>query len=313
MHKKLLSVFSMLALSSAFAAPHCPDGEPYEGRGEAASIKDAQEDADLAISRSISNSVSSVSRKFVQQVETADNYEERSERTRLAKVETNARLLGVKDKNGYPKCENGKCVAERYICTKDAAAPYLNSLKDLARTLKIQTQAADGNSCKGINETYQKIDSLETVLKIFARTSSEVRVEYETLRKEYQSDGKSGIFLEIKEDIFGEKSDAIGSKLKEVLSENNCRIERNVCKANGDFTLRINAAACNHKNDGTFDHCTACLKVDLLNGRNEIVTSPKVEAKAAWVNKSAACEKAFEMSAPEIYSKIKDKITEVCK
>ena len=230
-----------------------------------------------------------------------------------SKIESNLTLAGFQEIEPPKRQENGEFVFKGYVCIKDAAKPYLNSLKDLARTLKTQTQKADRNSCKSINETYRKIEGLEIVLDYFAKMNSEVQTEYETLKEEYQSDASGGVFLEIKENIFDKKSDVISSKLREVFSANNCRIERNVCKANGGFTLRINATACNHKNDGTFDHCSSCLKIDLLNGRNEIVLSPSVATKAAWDNKAAACEKAFELSAPEIFNKIKDKISEACK
>jgi hypothetical protein len=71
-----------------------------------------------------------------------------------------------------------------YACAKDIAAPYLNSLKDLARALK--NQKAGKNPCKGVKETYDKIYGLENVLGYFARLSGEVKTEYETLKKEYQ-------------------------------------------------------------------------------------------------------------------------------
>jgi len=313
-HKELLFVLSLTASAAVFAAPNCPNGEAYfEGKGEGNSSEEAKDKANTAISKSISSSLSSVTQDILHQIETADDYNETNKRTRSSKIETKLRnVQDIKDKDGYPKKENGKYIAERYICVSDAAKPYLNTLKDLARTLKTQTQKADRNSCKSINETYKSIENTESVLSSLAKMSSEVQAEYERLKAEYQSEGGGGVFLEIKENIFGEKSDVIGSKLKEALSNNNCRIERNVCKANGGFTLRINATACNHKNDGTFDHCSSCLKIDLLNGRNEIVLSPSVATKAAWDGKAAACEKAFELSAPEIFNKIKDKISEVC-
>jgi len=198
------------------------------------------------------------------------------------------------------------------ISIENAYRPYLNTLDSLVRTLKLQTQKADKNSCKSINEIYNSIYELERVLNNPVLANTQIQTEYQTLKKEYQPDTTSRIFLEIKENIFGEQSNVITSKLKEILSTNNCRIEQNICKTKGGFTLRINATACNHKNDGTFDHCSSCLKIDLLNGRNEIILSPSVATKAAWDSRAVACEKAFELSAPEIFSKIRDRIGEVC-
>ncbi|MDR2582308.1 MAG: hypothetical protein LBC75_02375 [Fibromonadaceae bacterium] len=273
----------------------------------------ARSNAKIEITNNIISQVRSEIKTSNSSEEKNGIFKESSRYLEKSKIESNLTLAGFQEIEPPKRLENGEFVLKGYVCTKDAAKPYLNSLKDLARTLKTQTQKTDGNSCKIINETYKSIEGLEIILDYFARMSNDVQTEYEALKEEYQSDGGSGVFLEIKENIFGEKSDVIGSKLREVLSTNNCRIERNVCKANGGFTLRINATACNHKNDGTFDHCSSCLKIDLLNGRNEIVLSPSVATKAAWDGKSAACEKAFELSAPEIFNKVKEKISEVCK
>ena len=267
---------------------------------------EAEQKAAASLALAINSKVSYASKTE----ETIDGTESKQKDT--TKASTYSKLLNAHAAK-YAKGRNAEgYFSKACMSAKDAATPYLNSLKDLARTLKTQTQKADRSLCKSINETYKGIEGLESVLSNLTRMDSEVQAEYETLKQDYQSDGRGGVFLEIKENIFGEKSNVISSKLREVLSANNCRVERNICKANGGFTLRINATACNHKNDGSFDHCSSCLKIDLLNGRNEIVLSPSVEAKAAWDGKTAACEKAFEQSAPEIFNKIKDKIKEVC-
>lgn len=267
---------------------------------------EAEQKAAASLALAINSKVSYASKTE----ETIDGTESKQKDT--TKASTYSKLLNAHAAK-YTKGRNAEgYFSKACMSAKDAATPYLNSLKDLARTLKTQTQKADRSLCKSINETYKGIEGLESVLSNLTRMDSEVQAEYETLKQDYQSDGRGGVFLEIKENIFGEKSNVISSKLREVLSANNCRVERNICKANGGFTLRINATACNHKNDGSFDHCSSCLKIDLLNGRNEIVLSPSVEAKAAWDGKTAACEKAFEQSAPEIFNKIKDKIKEVC-
>jgi hypothetical protein len=267
---------------------------------------EAEQKAAASLALAINSKVSYASKTE----ETIDGTESRQRDTTKASISSKllnahaAKYAKGRDAEGY--------FSKACMNVKDAATPYLNSLKDLARTLKTQTQKADRNSCKSINETYKSIEGVESVLNNLAQMNNEVQAEYETLKEEYQSDGKGGVFLEIRENIFGEKSDAISGKLREVLSASNCRVERNICKASGGFTLRINATACNHKYDGAFDHCSSCLKIDLLNGRNEIVISPSVKTAAAWEGKAAACEKAFELSAPEIFSKIKDKISEVC-
>jgi len=298
---------------SAEALAHCRGGSFIGIEVSGKDPSKARSNAKTEITNNIISQVKSEIKISNSSEEKDGVFKESSRYLEKSKIESNLTLAGFQEIEPPKRQENGEFVFKGYVCTKDAAKPYLNSLKDLTRTLKTQTQKADRNSCKSINETYKSIEGLEIILDYFARMNNDVQTEYEALKEEYKSDDRGGVFLEIKENIFGEKSDVIGSKLREALSANNCRIERNVCKANGGFTLRINATACNHKNDGTFDHCSSCLKIDLLNGRNEIVLSPSVATKAAWDGKAAACEKAFELSAPEIFNKIKDKISEVCK
>jgi len=319
--KSIIFVLAFAALAfadfrqvdSAKAATQCQGGSFLSTTVLGKTPDKAREKAKAEIARSIISNIKSETSMTDYSEEKDGVLKESSKFIETTKIESELTLLGFHEAETPKRQKNGEYELKAYVCVKDVAAPYLNSLKDLARTLKTQTQKADWNSCKSINETYKKIEGLEIVLAYFARMNSDVQTEYEKLKEEYQSDDSGGVFLEIKENIFGEKSNVMGSKLREVLSNNNCRVERNICKTNGGFTLRINATACNHKNDGSFDHCSSCLKIDLLNGRNEIVLSPSVTEAAAWNGKTAACEKAFELSVPKIFDKIKDKISEVCK
>jgi len=299
-HLKIIPIMAML-IQTINAQEIC--GSQILG---AKTEAEAEQKAAASLAQAINSKVSYASKTE----EIIDGTESKQRDTTKARI--SSKLLNAH----AAKYEKGKNTdgyfSKACMSVKDAATPYINSLKDLARTLKTQTQKADRNACKSINETYKSIEGVESILNNLAQMSDEVQAEYESLKQEYQSDGGGGVFLEIKEDIFGEKSNVIGSKLREVMSENNCRVERNICKTNGGFTLRINATACNHKNDGTFDYCSACLKISLLNGKNEIVLSPSVATKAAWDGKAVACEKAFEQAAPEIFTKIKPKISEVC-
>jgi len=202
------------------------------------------------------------------------------------------------------------------ISVENAYRPYLNELENQVRILKSQTTKTDKNSCPAINETYKSISELERVLNNPSLTNSELQAKYQTLKKEYQSDTTSGVFLEIEENIFGKKSNVMSSKLREIITANNCRVEKNVCKTYGGFTFKINATAYDNKID-IFDYCVARIEADLLNSKNELVFSPSLDSEPMWpigkLSKPAACEKAFEISVPEIFAKIRDKIGEVCK
>jgi len=217
----------------------------------------------------------------------------------ISKELDNHNIVLSTDANGKPKA----CIS-----IENAYGPYLNHLKTLVRDLK-----ADEKSCKGINETYKSIYELERVLNNPKLTNTQIQTEYQALKKEYQPDDRSGIYLEINENIFGEKSNILDHKLREILTQNNCRLEQNKCKTIGGYTLKINATTEDYKIPN-FKYCKAIVKADLLNSKKQIF-SPTIEEKLfpiGKVPKPTACEKAIESSAAEIFSKIRDRIGEVC-
>jgi hypothetical protein len=195
------------------------------------------------------------------------------------------------------------------ITLEHAYRPYLNNLEILVRDLK-----ADEKSCKGISETYKSIYELERVLSNQVLANTKIQTEYQKLKKEYQQDTTIGIYLETKENIFGEKTEALNRKLREIITQNNCRIEQTKCKTYGGYTL-ITTATTEDKKVKPFDYCKAIVKVDLLNSKKQIF-SPSIEEKnfpiGKGVSKPAACEKAIESSATEIFTKIRERISEAC-
>jgi hypothetical protein len=131
---KFLFVLSLTAFAAAFAAPSCPNDESYFlGRGDGVSMEDAKDNANLAISKSIFSSVSSVTHKILQKIETDDDYNETNLRIRFATLETDFRnVQDVKDlefSSETTEDANGviteKYVSVRYICRSDAAKPWL--------------------------------------------------------------------------------------------------------------------------------------------------------------------------------------------
>jgi hypothetical protein len=286
----------------------CNEYDRIEAKGYGNTRKSADDDADIEIARKISSAVKAVS-KDSSYVGTEGGAIQRDIgiATQVSKVE--AILKNKHDVHPLrePYKDGDVWVSERYICRSDAAKPYLDSLRYLVGVLR-------ESSCERANEVYKNIAGLESIIaplgKMNAAIQKEYEAEYAKASNECGPAGK-GIYLEIKENILGSQTDIIKLKLEELLSQNNCRVESKA-KSNS-FTLKVQARDCNYKHDGTFDHCGSCATIDLADGKNKKGgLKANVTARAAYVSKETACEKAAEEAAPEIWAKIKDKINEVC-
>ena len=117
-----------------------------------------------------------------------------------------------------------------------------------------------------------------------------------------------GIYLEIK----GARAETITDNLRDIISENKCRAEAKA-KSNS-FTLKVTASDCNQKNDGDFDYCGSCAKIELVDGKNKKggYTNNNITARAGWSDRETACEKAAANVSKEIWSKVAGKLTEAC-
>jgi hypothetical protein len=285
----------------AFAAPPCPNGAYLEGRGEGASVEEARDKANTAISKSIFSSVSSVTLDSLFQKETADDFEEHSKRTRSSKVETAFRHAQyVKDKDGYPKKEGGVFVSERYICKADAAKPYLDSLRYLIGVLAEK-------SCDNLNETLKSIAGLENIIVPLGQMNESLKSEYRRVQEEC---GQMGLYLEVKESILGAKSRLVREGLEELLSRSGCKTEPKA--RGGGFTLKVDAKDCCYKKSD-FHYCGSEAKVELIDGRNKKGGfKASLKENAGWTSKKEACEAAAKDVVPRIWEEIKGRIKEVC-
>jgi hypothetical protein len=261
MSKKFSISFFLASFAAAFASL-CPS-QMIAGEGRGGSKEAADRAADLAIARSISSSISSVSRDTLSSKVIDGVLEDYSSFSETAKMESFLRnRQSVKQLKPHYK-ENGEFVSERYICVKDAALPYLNQLKDLARALKAQIQKTGKSQCKSIDETYRKIEGLETVLSNLAQMSGEVQAEYEKLKKEYQ---RIKIFWQDDGNECSETVFAIFSK--------KIKMERAICS--GGLNLRFSCQEkCKSSSLGMECSCSPSLAVETCEGEKYLMLKAK--------------------------------------
>jgi len=182
----------------------------------------------------------------------------------------------------------------------------------LLQTANAQEQ--DQKSCQGTYEIHESIRAFESVFGKPSLANTQIKKEYEKLKKEYQPPDQSGVFLEIDESISGEKSEVLEDNLREVLSDHKCRVEQTKCKTYGGYTLRVKTKDRVEKR-GLVYWCYANAKIELLDSKNDIARQANPEPKIPGTeeNKGRACEVSFKRLAPEIFDKIKTNISEVCK
>jgi hypothetical protein len=212
------------------------------------------------------------------------------------------------------KYEDGKnesgYFSKACMSNENAAMPYLKSMRELAGKLK------NAGEWENVVTIYNELKSLEEVLIPLGQMDEALRGKYDAdyakAEKEHNAlalqEAARGVYLG---EIKGARAQTISDKLKEVLTSNNCRMEEKP-KSNS-FTLKIDAKDCDIRNDGTFDYCSACAKIEVIDGKDKKSgLNASITKKVGWDNKEIACEKAAEASAPEIWSKVKGKIKEAC-
>jgi len=171
---------------SAKALAHCQGGSFIEAPSKVSgkNQSEARGNAKTEMARNIISQVESEISISGSSEERDGVLKESSKFGEKNRIKSSLTLVGFQEMEAPKRLENGDYEIKGYICVKDAAAPNLNSIKDLARALK--SKKAGRDPCKGVKETYDKIYGLENVLGYFARLSGEVQAEYETLKKEYQ-------------------------------------------------------------------------------------------------------------------------------
>jgi len=120
------------------------------------------------------------------------------------------------------------------------------------------------------------------------------------------------VFVTGTESIQDQAIEIIIPKLQTMLSENNIKVAEKQEEAS--HILSIDAKVCNTRSDEHFRYASACVKVTFTNaktGKNEITITVNGRKEGA-LNEYNAGERAFRSAAAEVWTKIKDKILEVC-
>jgi hypothetical protein len=292
---KLLKFWPILIQTTIYAQDIC-GSKAIGAKTEA----EAGQRAAVSLSQAINSKVSYNSKME----ETIDGMESSQKDTTTANI--NSKLLNAQ----AAKYTKGKD-AEGHFSTacmsvKDAAKPYLDSLKYLATVLKSASQKISKENCQNANATYKSIKEIENVLLPLKQMDSTLQKGYESNYAKYEKEcGSSakGVYVESNNVSFS-------GKISPFIVSEGCVLAENA--DNSAITLKISAAECEQRNDNIMEtaYCSSCVEIDLQNNKTgkslykDNFTGPKV----GWTDMENACKKALEKTVSEAWEKIKGKI-----
>jgi hypothetical protein len=267
----------------------------------AKNAEEARQKASSSLAQAINSKISSHSKTE----ETITGIESSQKDTTVQQVSSqllNAQAVKYtdgRDGNGYS--------SKACMSAKDAAKPYLDSLKYIAGLLKNATQKINKESCSSINELYKNIKDLESVLIPLNQMDSALQKEYEGLwertGKECNSAAK-GVYIESNEPYFA-------GRISSLIAGEGCLLTETA--ENSALKLKINSSECEQKTDNIMEtsFCNICVELDLQNSKTgkSLYKDSFTGSKVGWADMKNACKKAMEKAVLETWEKIKGKIS----
>ena len=112
------------------------------------------------------------------------------------------------------------------------------------------------------------------------------------------------VYVESKEDLFGQKVDIVANKLKAELATKGCSFVENPAQA--DFNLKLNVSTRYSSSEDNLVFCYADTQVELYDTRKQkVVYSDEIAQKGGSVSQDKAARKAMSDVAPQIIGKLK--------
>ncbi len=197
------------------------------------------------------------------------------------------------------------------ISVQDAAKPYLDSLWILSKSLKEQTKKITSASCKGIYDARSNMNKLERVLEPLVKRDGDEQKKYLAIKDEYSAtyaeaetecnkDAK-GVYVESNDVYFARR-------LSSLIANYGCL----GTAENSALTLTVNSSECEQKpkNPMNLSFCSACVGIDLRSNKTgNPLDEDTLTVPGGGVDMKSAYKKAVEKAVPEVWEKIKGKIS----
>jgi len=250
-------------------------------------------------------------------------YDERETFENKSSAETNAEVVGMKTEIYHDKSANS-VYAFSYANKYELIGYYKSNLSvNIWQTESFMKAAQD---LETNNEKSKARQQLENVNPIFPKiryaqdllTAIDVNASTEDLQQEkieslynqlVQMQARLAqavyVYVESKEDLFGQKVDIVANKVKAELAKIGCSFVENVEQA--DFKLKIHISTRHSSNDSGMVFCYADTAVELYdNHKQKIVYGDEITQKGGSTTQDKAGRNAMNDVASKITEKLKN-------
>ncbi len=167
----------------ANARTSCPGDLFIEATGTGKTPGEASADAKVKMAEKIISQVKSKTSIGSSSVESGGIFSDTSIYLATSQIESNLTLFGFKDMEPPKRLENGEYEVRGYVCAKDAAKPYLDSLKGINQFVGIQK--VNNSFCETLYKTYSpRVMLFERILGYFGEMDESRMASYRKAERE---------------------------------------------------------------------------------------------------------------------------------
>lgn len=235
---------------------------------------------------------------------------------------SNIELIGIKNEV-YNDSKSEIIYALSYIKKAELIEYYkrqlslnVNQIEVFVKTTQNLTDNSEKVKAKEEIEkaktTFANVRYIQTMLTVFGNDININELEQKKIDELYNLVSQISaalsqaiyIFVESKEDLFGEKVNIVSNKLKSELSQNGCSFVAN--KTEADYILKINVTTRLSNTTDAFVFCYADTKVELYdNHKQKVVYGDEISQKGGSDTKDKAGRKAMNDVVSVVIGKIK--------
>jgi len=249
-------------------------------------------------------------------------YDEKEGFENQTSAEANAEITGMKTETWFDK--KAKLVYAFAYANKSELIGYyksnlsvnVNQIESFVKTA--QDLEANGEKVKARQQlemtkpTFQKVHYQQELLTVLdgSATSDDLLQPktdqlYNTITQLLAKLAQGiYVFVESRENLFGQQVDIVANKLKAELAVNGCSFVENADSA--DFKLTINVSTRYSSNDGDIAYCYANSQLQLYSRhKQKVVYSDEIAQKSGGVSQDKAGRRAMGDLVPIIFEKLK--------
>ena len=292
-------------------------------KGISNEIEQAKLDAQADLTKQIRLMIKTKTQSSMSSQSINGQYDERENFENESSVETNAEIVGVKTETWHDKSANS-VYAFAYTNKYELIGYYKSNLSvnlgqiesfiKTAQELETNGEKAKARQqLENAHPIFPKIRYAQDILTALDNNISAEDLQQEKTETYYntftqmQARLAQGVYMyvESREDLFGQKVDIVANKVKAELAKNGCSFVENIKQA--DFCLKLNTSVRQSDSSQGLEFCYADTSVELYdNHKQKAVYSDQISQKGGANTQDKAGRKAMNDVAPKIAEKLKN-------